>query len=362
MSENGSYDVILLGSSPLAIAEAVFHRKQGRSTLNIDQREQIGGAWTTIRHEGIPEVEIGCHIWDIDPWAFKFLEQFYELQLTQLKPQPRLVTGNSSIPYDWKQNMIVGKFILKHAIRLKFKDIQIRLKTPAFRIAWKRSKYLYPKKGAFDLYRALEQKVKNKDLNIKLNCSVNSISCSENSVTVEMEDGKTVTSENLVLTSLSSIQKLTFEDGTSLEPKTKQVDYIHVHLLYNQPVRKAFAYERWMKDDTIHRVSDMTFEVEDELTENESLLCVGIHATTYHNSTHEELLQSIHQKLLDRKLVRAEANIVQHGFNVFPSYYNSPEVMLDIEKRSKGKISVLRSTNFTYSFSNQRERYQSLID
>ena len=165
----------------------------------------------------------------------------------------------------------------------------------------------------------------------------------------------------MILTSLSSIDHIEFEDGSTLSPETKQVDYIHVHLLLNTSIPNKFSYERWMDDEYIHRVSDMTSQVSEELKSNEKLLCVGIHASKYHSSSHEQLLEEILTRLKGRKLIEESAILVQHGFNVFPSYYNSPGKLTDVEQRSNGKVSVLRSTSFTYSFFNHADRYSELL-
>ena len=116
-----------------------------------------------------------------------------------------------------------------------------------------------------------------------------------------------------------------------------------------------------MDDEYIHRVSDMTSQVSDKLESNQKLLCVGIHAKKHQVSSHETLLEEIIQRLKNRKLIEQNATLIHHGFNVFPSYYNPPGKLSEIEKRSNGKIVVLRSTSFTYSFFNQADRYVDLI-
>ena len=131
--------------------------------------------------------------------------------------------------------------------------------------------------------------------------------------------------------------------------------------MLNTSIPKDFSYERWMDDEYIHRVSDMTSQVNDELESTEKLLCVGIHADKYHASSHETLLAEILTRLKNRKLIEQKAKLIQHGFNEFPSYYNPPTKLSEIEKRSNGKISVVRSTSFTYSFYNQAGRYSELI-
>ena len=361
-SDNASYDTLIIGTSPLAITEAVYQKSLKRAVLNIDNRGIIGGAWTTIKHQGIPEVEIGCHIWEVQKWATDFLTAFYNLQLAPLDPPPRLFKKGVSIPYDWKMNLSTSKYIASKCSRLKFKELKAGMKSPARRLTLLPSKYLYPRGGAKELYLRVLDKVKENDLNIRLNTSLETIDLTGSDCKVELSNEPNVlNSDRLILTSLSDIKKIMFEDGTEMSPDTKQVDYIHLHLLVTGSIPRKFSYHRLMDDDTIHRVSDMTFQVREELNDGQVLISVGIHAKTYHAKSQEDLLDSIFDKLKKRKLINKDAKLDAHGFNVFPSYYTRPDLLSKIEELSKGKITILRSTSFTFSFHNRKKQYQTLV-
>jgi len=359
--KNQQTDVVIVGTSPLAIAEAVWQKSQGKTVLNIDDKSFAGGAWTTIKHEGIPEVEIGCHIWEVEKSATDFLKKFYNLNLVSLAPQPRILKKGTSIPYGWKLNLHTFKYVMKRSLRFEFKRMKAGLATPEFSFSLVPRKYLYPKGGANELHEQVMEKIHSEDLKISLSTALREVKLTKDSAELTLKNGNQLSCETLVLTSLSSIEKIEFEDGSVISPETKQVDYIHVHLLMETAIPKAFSYERWMDDAFIHRVSDMTSQVSNELGANQKLICVGIHAKEYHASEHETLLSEILKRLKSRKLIAKNAKLIQHGFNVFPSYYNSVDKLTEIEKRSGGKISVLRSTSFTYSFFNHVGRYGELV-
>ncbi len=361
MSQHPHHNVVILGTSPLAITEAVWQKSEGKTVINLDDKLVPGGAWTTIKHEGTPEVEIGCHIWEVEKGATDFLHQFFDLNLVPLEPQPRILKRGVSIPYDWKMNLSTGKYAASKFIRFRFKEFGEGMKSPARTFTLFPRKYLYPKGGANELHTQVMRKIESEQLELSLNTEVQSVQIMENGLKLYARNGEMIACDELVLTSLSSIEKITFEDGSVMMPETKQIDYIHVHLLMETSIPKAFSYERWMDDLYIHRVSDMTSQVEDELQSNEKLLCVGIHAKQYHGSSHEVLLEAITKRLKDRKLIEQNAVLKAHGFNVFPSYYNPPAKLTEIEARANGKISVLRSTSFTYSFFNQAVRYAKLV-
>ncbi|MDG1334323.1 MAG: FAD-dependent oxidoreductase [Crocinitomicaceae bacterium] len=356
------HNVVIIGTSPLAITEAVWQKSKGKSVVNIDDKAVAGGAWTNIKHDGIPAVEIGCHIWEVEKSATDFLKAFYDLNLVQFKPQPRILKKGSSIPYGWKLNLSTLKYVLKRSLRFEFKRMKAGLATPEFSFSIVPRKYLYPKGGANELHAQVMNKIESEKLDLSLNTELKHVKLTESGIDLKLKNGDQSTCDKLILTSLSSIETIEFEDGSSISPETKQVDYIHVHLLLETSIPKAFSYERWMDDEYIHRVSDMTSQVSDELESNQKLLCVGIHAKKYHASSHETLLEAIIERMKNRKLIEGKAKLVQHGFNVFPSYYNSAAKLTEIEARSNGKISVLRSTSFTYSFFNHADRFAELVN
>lgn len=330
--------------------------------LNIDDKAVAGGAWTTIQHKGIPAVEIGCHIWEVEKSATDFLRTFYDLNLVSLRPQPRILKKRLAIPYGWKMNLSTLKYIAKRLMRFEIKRMRAGLRTPEFTFSLVPRTYLYPKGGANELHSKVLHKIETEKLEISLNTELRTVKLMENKVDLELKNGFQLSCDQLVLTSLSSIETITFIDGTILSPETKQVDYIHVHLLLKTSIPRKFSYERWMDDAYIHRVSDMSSQVSSDLNSNEKLICVGIHAKKYHATSQDQLLEEILKRLKDRKLIESKAELIQHGFNVFPSYYNPQEKLTEIEKRAAGKISVLRSTSFTYSFYNHADRYAALIN
>jgi hypothetical protein len=253
-----SYDRIIIGTSPLAITEAVFQKKQGNSVLNIDSKQRFGGAWTTIKHDGIPEVEIGCHIWEVEKNATSFLKKFFRLDLIPLKPSPRLYKNGLAIPYDLKMNISTSKYLLSKIARLKFNEIGPGMRTPANRFTLVPSKYLYPNGGAKELHHRVKEKIEEENIETLLGTTVASIQITDQGCSISIEgESVNLQAKNLTLTSLSNIKRIGFEDGTELLPKTKQVDYIHLHILATGSIPKRFSYHRLMDDDIIHRVSLM---------------------------------------------------------------------------------------------------------
>jgi protoporphyrinogen oxidase len=354
-------DVLIIGTSPLAICEATYHKRKGKKVICIDQRESVGGAWTTVKHENIPAVEIGCHIWDVDKWSTTFLKDFYGYNLVQLSPQPKILMSGKWWPYDWKINLISLKIIFKNVIRFNFKQLRKVIDSRGLKFSLVKRKYLYPKGGGNEICEQVEKKIKEEQIEVKLGSFVEKLTKTDEGVRVAISGEDSIVTQQVIITNLSNIQSIEFGENDVFKPVARQVDYIHLHLRLKGQKGKPFSYERWMKDPLIHRISDMTNQVAEQLEEDEQIICIGIHSSSYQNAESDTILNQAMDTLKKHGMVLPNTELVAHGFNIFPSYYN-PESLLDsVEKRSRGSISFIRSANFTYSFGIQKDRYQSLI-
>ena len=56
------YDVIVIGSSPTSLFEALHQHALGKKVLVLEASPLIGGAWQTIDTCGVPHADLGCHL------------------------------------------------------------------------------------------------------------------------------------------------------------------------------------------------------------------------------------------------------------------------------------------------------------
>jgi hypothetical protein len=338
-------------------------RKLGNNVLSIDDKDVPGGAWVTKKYKDLPEVEIGCHIWSYNKEVYKWLENFFELDLVPHQSSPKIVYKKRFIAYDFKANVITAKAVLINVAKLNVTFFKNFRKRPDLRISIFPANYKYPKNGAKDVYDAVKRKIEKHQLDLLLSRKVEKVVLEKKGGKLLMSNGETVSfSEELVLSSLSNIKQYIFEDGTTLEPLLREVNYIHKHLMIKGTQNKKFSYLRLMNNELIHRVSDMTSQVKGKLPGNAFLICVGIHEKAYAENSKSDQETKILNTLIDLKLFKSDAEIVLSDSNVFPSFYNEISKIKEIEKRSNGKIRFLRSTDLIYSFHNKMEQYQTLLD
>ena len=58
---NKLFDVIVIGSSPFLMAEALFLERQGYRVALVEKRNRLGGAWYTTPVWEFDSIQVGCH-------------------------------------------------------------------------------------------------------------------------------------------------------------------------------------------------------------------------------------------------------------------------------------------------------------
>ncbi len=359
MNNELDYDHIIIGAGPLCIIEACFQIGRGKKVLVVEERDRPAGAWGTIRHEGIPRVEIGCHIWDVSEQVYEFMEQFMNLELQPLEPLPRIRKKGVWFPYDWKMNVRAARGFFYNAKLLKFKKIASVAKNPDFRVSVRPTKYLYPTKGARDIEGAVKGLIDRYAIEIIYNCRVKAIQ-SNGSLKVVLSDEKEFTAKNLTMTSVSMVDSIVI-NGKPLTYKVKVMNYIHIHILITGYKKRKFSYDRILDHELIHRISDMTNQVSDEIEDDYSLLCVGVFEKEFKKYDIDTIEARVMEELKKLGYLKGEGAIVNSGINSYPSFYSDSTVLSKIPMLSNQSISVLRSTNFTYGVYHQLDRWKELL-
>jgi len=357
------FDNIIIGTSPLSVIEATHLCSQG-SVLSIEASNDIGGAWSTVKYDNLPEIEIGCHIWSYNREVYDFLHQVFNLNLVPLTPSPKIYTKGKFIPYDWKSSIVSLKEIAKSISLLNFKRLHQLRKSPAIRFNFTSANYLYPKLGAKELYQNLKKHADLNSLKIQFNTKIKALIITKNGVQLIDNNDSSYETKNLTITSLTDIDSVTFLDGTVLKINKQKMEYIHVHLLIKETKQKKreFSYIRVLKNSIIHRISDMTGQVKGEINSDEKLICLGIWESAYHEIDRSELASKCINQLKQMKLISKDAHLIKFNSNVFPSLYIDSEQLNEVSSKSNGRIKVLRTTDFIYSFYNKLEQYQSLLN
>lgn len=70
------FDVVVVGSSPISLFEALHRHHSGKRVLILEEASSCGGAWKSINVCGVAHADLGCHQIGGDPEVWKFLRDY----------------------------------------------------------------------------------------------------------------------------------------------------------------------------------------------------------------------------------------------------------------------------------------------
>ena len=94
MGDGNSYDVLIIGSSPLMLLIALEKRRAGRRVCVLDKADDVGGVWRTVHVANGLQVEYACHLVEDFPGVYEYLEGATGVKFEALDVQPIRVLGN----------------------------------------------------------------------------------------------------------------------------------------------------------------------------------------------------------------------------------------------------------------------------
>jgi hypothetical protein len=340
-----TYDVVLIGSGPISILESIFLDRENNSVLIIDDKNQLGGAWVAIELEKYGKLEIGCHIWSYNKKVYNFLEKFLQLELIALEPQPFFLKNKTKISYDYKNALTTLKGVVKRLSKLQFRLLNEYLKLPSSRIPIIPKSYLYPKGGARDFQKSLEKKITNSNVDIKLKSKIKGLTKTKNYWVVELMNGDKINTNKVIMTSTSSIKKIECGE-VKLLLNHSIINYTHYHIVIKGKLEKPCSYFRVLDHDFIHRVSDVTCQLELEQASDISVLLVGV----FEDKVEKEDSKVVNEILKYFKLIKIVNNdckLVYSNKNKFKTCYIDGR-QKSIINNLDNQLELLHTTDLIY--------------
>jgi len=343
----GNNKIAIVGTSPISLFEAIYQAKKGNKVIVYDSSNRIGGAWSSIEYEKGLNLEMGCHIWDVDKETYQFLERFLNQKLKPLKPYPLIIYKKKAFPYDWKNNILLLK-TLKHDLKGYVsgkKYIKPILKS---------RKYKYPVGGSKQLLDRLIEELNQLEVEIILRSTINKAKQVKGGWNITVNGNEEFVNQ-LILTSLSGINSIDLKDEM-IKPKYNASTFYHFHLILGGAIeKKKLSYARIMGHKFIHRVSDIT----DYSDVQNQIISVGVFKDRIVGLSDNDIVRQIKKYLINRGWIQEDREIIAYHSNQFKTKTIDHFEIKEI-KKIKG-ISVLRSTNFIFGLGNNIERWSEVI-
>jgi len=94
------FDVVLIGSSPFSLFEALYHSHSGNKVLILEESTECGGAWKGINICGVMHADLGCHQIGHDVQLKSFLEDYAGCKIVSMD-NPLIPFEAAKSPNGW---------------------------------------------------------------------------------------------------------------------------------------------------------------------------------------------------------------------------------------------------------------------
>lgn len=78
------FDVVVVGSSPIPLLEALYQHHIGKRVLILEEASECGGAWKSIHICGLYPIDLGCHTIGQDKQIKQFLEEYVGCKMVSI--------------------------------------------------------------------------------------------------------------------------------------------------------------------------------------------------------------------------------------------------------------------------------------
>lgn len=194
------FDVIVVGTSPICLLEALYQHYSGNKVLIVDGANECGGSWKSIDICGVSHADLGCHSFGNNTKLLKFLQEYVGCNIVTL--------DNPTEPIDFSQSC----------------------------------KDFYPSKGCHELIGNLLKLINKTDivllLNHKLECvSIDTDQCIATAKIKEM----CFTASKIIITPCTDLTIENTKISQKIHPKKK---FHHLYLLINDPTPPRFTFHK----------------------------------------------------------------------------------------------------------------------
>ena len=356
---NCDYTHIVLGSSPLSLAEAICLQLSGNKVLVIENGSAYGGSWQTIQTKKFVDMETGCHIMYRNSSAYNFIEDKFGIKMPASMPQPRIIRYNSNANYKFTNfwdviDVAIGVHLKKGEIR----TLLAYVKRAIIEI-FNQGKFRYPEGGSKVLVEKLVAKSKQCGVVFESHL-VDEIYLKNNTVEVKLNQ-QVITSNHLILTPNTKLKKIISDSQTFEISKAEKRSVANMFLLIEQSPKQMLSYIG-VKKHKIFRIADMTYNNSHYLQKGQRVLCAQIRVEYLKNEEDAAILKDeVIAYLKKFKLVNENMILKDWELYYYDYYHRHESFLKELPSSYSNNIQILRSHNFTISMAEIAKRWKNKL-
>jgi hypothetical protein len=270
------YDLVIIGSSPIALLEALSRSDNGQRVAVVDKSERIGGAWSLVDVFGWKGVEISAHIMRDWEGGYRYLQSYLDLKLEAVVPQPAIAVIRNNklrVKYQYNKRWIIeavnflddlGKLDQLSAM---FKSPRASLINPILSILHYNLRDLkngfprvkYPVGGSRELVNILEKQCREKSVDLLSGVTAESFSVGTGGGYASIRCNDRALETRKIGFTRNSVLNEVFIDGDRLDIEADPLETTHLYLWFTDFKGPGkFSFLNLKNDDYFHMISDVT--------------------------------------------------------------------------------------------------------
>lgn len=350
---------IVLGSSPLSLAEAICLQLYGNKVLVIENDSVYGGSWKTIQTKKFVDMETGCHVMYRNSDAYNFIEQQFGINMPDFIPQPKIIRYNSNLNYKFTNLWdVLDVAIGVHLKKGEFRTVLAYVKRALIEI-FNTQKFRYPEGGSKILVGKLVQKARECGVAFE-KLVVQEISIKNNLVEIELEDKKII-ADKIIITPNTTLKKIVGEKETFEISNAEKRTIANLFLLIENSPEQRISYVG-VKKHKIFRIADMTYNNKVYLDKNQRVLCAQIRIENL--STESDTIRvkdEVVAYLKTFNLVNKQMVLKDWELYYYNYYHRHEHFLKEIPAAFSANVHILRSHNFTISMAEIAKRWKDKL-
>lgn len=361
-----TFDVIVIGSSPLLLIEALYLEREGHRVAVVEKRNRLGGAWYTRPLWEFERIQIGCHYIERGRRGYAFLQEYLGIALERQSVKAVWLNTDDVAPEDEPFLRKIARRFVRKILWGRFlsDDVWGVIKSLDRKDPYKFARavrrmvfsppYLYPAGGSRSIVDSLARRVASSSIELLDNSFVEYVVVGTggrpNRCCI---DGRTYHANSLVL-GQHVYPRLQMLEGEPEETETRYATNVLLRIAGEK--RVPFEYIEIHRNDLVNRVHDVSAcaDARDPSAKPSSdlLICCNLTKTgTKHSNVNPT---QIFTHLLKVGLLENGARLLDSHVERYPS----PESK---EFRSTDSFRIFKTYDLGVGLERNADRWKSLL-
>ena len=355
----GHFDVILAGTSPIILLEALHHDAEGKGVLILEKLKTVGGAWASKDVFGYRNIEVGCHYLHFNKKTYNFLQNKLNLKLVSRRRRTlgNPVTNLKEYIPNPALRWLFRKFY-RDRLRLEPVDHLLSALTSIGFIKFKQGKrnfvharegYLmkYPRGGCGEMIEGIMKMVNDSRIQLRLEHEIQSVSVKGSLVQVQGRgfDGSCA----LFIGGESGHYEIAY-NGTPIHVEYTQGWNQHLVLKVKGGKLRPFSYLNIHKNKYLKRVSDVA---QHAAPSEEYILCCQLVKEKFHLTDGNPVFKEL-KKL---KIFSPESELIDCSTHGYKISHRKRDEKFKINKACEGRIRILDTYDLSKSIGENLGRW-----